>query len=393
MISNEALLEKLFEVKNTTYLTHNFHPYAAKFIPQLPKEMITRLSEENDTVYDPFCGCGTTLVEAKLLNRKSIGVDSNPIAVLTTKVKTTKLSQTELQQVLNVLNKAKKRVYNLYSTDKNRLSFYFEDNHHKKDKEINLPEFHNRDHWFQKNVISEIAIIKEEIEGLDSEKLKNFLLLGLSSIIVQVSNQESETRYASKNKNIQNIQTYNTFRSKIKVMDARIRKFAVVASNQEANTYLSDARYTDFIDDNSVDLIVTSPPYPNTYDYYLYHKLRMYILGYDVVSVRENEIGSRNKHSSQKRDISDFVKDMIMCFKQFSRVLKANKFFVIVIGDSIIANQFIDAYDLTNEISKETSFECVQSLNYNLSKVSKTFNPSFRNTKKKEHIILLRNSK
>ncbi|MEM0385786.1 MAG: DNA methyltransferase, partial [Nitrososphaeria archaeon] len=73
----------------TQYLTHTFHPYPARFIPQIPLSFIKLFTKENETVLDPMCGSGTTLVEAFLNNRNSIGNDFNPLATLITKVKTT----------------------------------------------------------------------------------------------------------------------------------------------------------------------------------------------------------------------------------------------------------------------------------------------------------------
>ena len=51
---------------DTTYLTHNYHPYPCKFVPQIPKQIISKYSKEGDLILDPFCGSGTTLTEASL---------------------------------------------------------------------------------------------------------------------------------------------------------------------------------------------------------------------------------------------------------------------------------------------------------------------------------------
>ena len=59
----------LDKYKDKTYLTHNFHSFPAKFVPQIPKIVIERFTKPKDLVLDPFCGSGTTLVEAKLAGR------------------------------------------------------------------------------------------------------------------------------------------------------------------------------------------------------------------------------------------------------------------------------------------------------------------------------------
>ncbi|MGQ9630865.1 MAG: DNA methyltransferase, partial [bacterium] len=86
-----------FKDFTTQYLTHTFHSYPARFIPQIPLSFIKLFTKENETVLDPMCGCGTTLVEAFLNNRNSIGNDFNPLATLITKVKTTLIDENEFR--------------------------------------------------------------------------------------------------------------------------------------------------------------------------------------------------------------------------------------------------------------------------------------------------------
>ena len=74
--------------KETLYVSHGYHKYPAKFIPQLVRKLINKYSKEDDTVLDPFGGCGTTLVEAKIAGRNSIGTDISRIAVLISRAKT-----------------------------------------------------------------------------------------------------------------------------------------------------------------------------------------------------------------------------------------------------------------------------------------------------------------
>ena len=68
---------------------HSIHPYPAKFIPQIPRRLIELLTpDSNGVVFDPFCGSGTTLLEAQAAGYAAIGVDLNPIATLIARVKT-----------------------------------------------------------------------------------------------------------------------------------------------------------------------------------------------------------------------------------------------------------------------------------------------------------------
>lgn len=384
METNQLVLEMEFEDSKgnggTTYLTHNFHTYPAKFIPQIPKGTIQALTKEGDTVLDPFCGCGTTLVEAKLLNRRSIGVDLNPIATLVSRAKTNKLDISQIREISNLVNQMKKDIDNYYDNKQTAIGY-------------NVPFFNNRDHWFQQNVLNELAIIKSYIDKVGNEDLKTYLFTAFSSIIVTVSNQESDTRFAAISKNIKPFRTFFGFLKRIEDMNPRILEFSTKASNSDVDVYEAETQNMDFIDDNSVDHIVTSPPYANTYDYYLYHKFRMYWLGYNVKKVQDKEIGSRNRHSSKKEDISTFEKDLSLCLREMSRVLKNNKYAVVVIGDSVIRGELISASELMKKIAIKNNFRFIREISYNLKQNSRMFNPKFTNGDKLEHIMFFKNEK
>lgn len=363
---------------STTYLTHNFHSYPAKFVPQIPNYFINKFTTKGDTVLDPFVGCGTTMVECKLLNRNGIGIDLNPIATLVSTSKINQLSQFDISQINVILENIKQSINLLYDSD----VFI-----------VKIPEFHNKDHWFQLNVQKELAIIINQLNKIKNEKLSNFLKTAFSAIIVNVSNQESDTRYAAKNKKIQDYQTYTAFENKVKSMLLRIEEFNKKVTKSEVKIYNKDSRNIDFLLDDSIDLVVTSPPYANTYDYYLYHKLRMYWLGYDVSIVKKNEIGSRDKHSSQKKDIDDFNNNIAICFKEVVRVLKPEKYAIIVIGDSVIRKEFFDAKKMMIELGKNIGLKFINSNSEKLNKTTRMFNPKFTNGLKSEHIMIFKNVK
>jgi len=93
----EALEDRDFAKADTSYLTHGLHEYPARMIPQIAQRLITLYTQEGDTLLDPFCGSGTTLVEARLSNRSAVGNDINPLATLLIKVKSTPLDFEKLR--------------------------------------------------------------------------------------------------------------------------------------------------------------------------------------------------------------------------------------------------------------------------------------------------------
>lgn len=367
------MASKIVGAKNTTYMTHNIHPYPAKFIPQIPYNIIRDMSDEGDVVLDPFCGSGTTLVEARLLGRKSIGVDINPIASLVSKVKTRTLSDKKFRLVDEIMD----LIYKKY--ERRRMV-------------LDIHNFHNKNHWFEKNVRHEIALILNEVGKIQDRALKEFFQVMISAIGITVSNQESDTRYAAKNKHIKNGATIGLFGNKTQNSKKRIIEFRKkVRSDTSPKIYNANATNLNMIKTNSVDLVVTSPPYPNVYDYYLYHKQRMNLLGLDHNYAKENEIGSRLRYSSLKWKIDTFYDDMAKCFDEIHRVVKPKKYVVVVIGDFIIAGTKFNGSKAILDIVGKSGLKIIKNESYELDVTSRTFSSGFRNKGKKEHVITLKN--
>ena len=376
-----AILEKIdwdFVEAETNTATNTFHPYPAKFIPPIPKHFIEHLSEPGDTVYEPFLGSGTTAVEANILGRNAIGNDVNELAVLISKVKTTPISMQRLRTLDSLLNKTYNKIYLLYSGKKNGIA---------------KPNIINLDLWFKDFVINELVIIKEEIEELTDKNLRDFCLVALSGIIINVSNQDSDTRYVRVPKNINHFDTYDRFSKQInkliKIMSASYKQLA----NGFSEFKVADTRIEGIFPENSANLAVTSPPYPNAYDYHLYHKYRLFWLGMNQYQLRKSEIGAHADYSRKNGPNEfDFMEDMEKCFLNTSKILKPCSYFVLVIGDSILKGRNIHNNEILKEAAKNTPFKFVTEFTRNLNLRKKSFNPKIGNIKT-EKIVVFENLK
>lgn len=348
------------------------HPYPAKFPVSTAEEYIVRYSKVGDVIFDPFVGSGSSLLAATANNRFAVGTDVNGVAVLISKFKLLEIDDNDVEKLNAFLVSVKQRM-----ESKNYGLLWHYDS-------IN--------HWFSDLAIEALSCIKNEIRQFfnDDCKLKIFCSLVLSTIINTVSKQESDTRYAAvekewvthsfvmdkyENKFIQCLEILKNCRRNAQYLD-------------NSKVYLQNSkRCEEVLTSNSVDMIITSPPYPNTYDYYLYHKHRMLWLDEDFKYAMNEEIGSRREFSSLKKPKDNFAKDLLEIFDSCNNVLKVGGIVVIIIGDGKIQGEMYDSKENTIKVCKEIGWKLIDYSYTNLDDTSKAFQSSFRTNGKKEHVL------
>jgi len=337
---------------DTSYLTHDFHPYPARFPPQIPATLIEALSQKSAAVLDPFVGGGTTMVEAFRLGRKSIGVDINPIAVLVSKAKTQIIDDTELQEVEEICQalEGDLALTSGHSSLFSQIS---------PPRPSAIPLIPNINKWFAPHVQSELAICLGRIAQARSERVRTLLQVALSSIIVRVSYQDSETRYVARTKDIPAGTVYRLLLAQLATMQRKLRVLQRYNGNPQPEVFVGDCRCLQDIPANAVDLIVTSPPYPNAYDYHLYHRHRLYWLGFDPKQVLANEIGSHLKYQYESGGIETFEADMARCLGEMNRVLRPKCFLGLVIGDSVFKGSLVRNDQIVSKLASKAGLRLV----------------------------------
>lgn len=349
-----------FASHNTRIGSHGIHPYPAKFIPQIPGSLIDLFHPGDDSaVLDPFCGSGTTLVEATKRGVDSIGIDLHPLATLIAKVKTTPLSQDPTSHAREVLGQAKERV---------RM------------REVQIPPIPRVDHWFSKPVQLALAALVTAIDTVPDQAVADVLRVALSSIIVRVSNQESDTRYAAIDKSVTDADVWIAFERAVKFISATLHytNNNLFSCRPCVSIITRDVLTVEPCEIPSrIGLVVTSPPYPNAYEYWLYHKYRMYWLGLDPIAVREKEIGARPHYFKKNHQTEvDFERQMARCFWLLSHVMGEGCIACFVVGRSVIHGRSIDNEAILAKAASAHGFSKIGSVSRRIATARKSFNPA-----------------
>lgn len=313
------------------YLTHWIYPYKGKFHPQMIRALLNIIGlKEGDTVLDPFSGSGTTALEAQLLGINFFGIDISPLCVIQGRVKTESIF------VINEIEQIKKEI----ST--NILPGLFQTNE-------NYYEFLDK--------------------LTDDERVKNFYILAK---LVAVSDNSRRSR-----------DFLNSYLKNVDLMLASVKDYVQIKNSLNlklGNTKIEigDSRNLT-LPDNSIDGIITSPPYSIALDYVENDNHSLKDLGYDIMKIREDFIGVRG---TGKNRIDLYNEDMKKSYNEMYRVLKPNKYAVIVIGNATYQGKEVNTVEFTINYMEDIGFQ----LEKNIKKI--IF--GLYNVMKKENILIFK---
>lgn len=239
-----------FNGVDMNYSTHRYHDYPATMIPKLPELFIDAVQSAKSvkSLYDPFMGSGTTLVEGLRHNVDSTGVDLNPLAVLMSRVKTRKLDQKKLEA-------ARQKIYDGFANEKLDVE--------SGNQELATPDFKNVDYWFKPYVITDLQILKDQIFAISDVDLREFFLLAFSSTVRYVSNTRNSEfkmyRMAPKTLEKWHPDVFAKFQETV---DRNVElNSKLKTSKAHAHVIFGTSQKLENTPDNSFDLLITSPPY------------------------------------------------------------------------------------------------------------------------------------
>ena len=409
-VSHEWAFEN---VRSTEQWTHGYHRYPAKFLPNVVKKIIEDYAPNCSVIADLFAGCGTTLVEAKAHGKRSIGTDINPIAQLITKVKTTPIEPAALQQT--------------YDTIMASFDNYVEADY----KNINKHE--RIDYWFFPSEKAKIAYLFSLVNDTEINKAtKEFFFVCISHILKNCSRwlQSSTKPQIDPDKKISD--PFDEFKCHCQKMIKSNRAYynelaAKGFLGVQCEINLEDARHTT-IKDESVDVIITSPPYVTSYEYADIHQLTGYWLDY-IPNLQEfrkrfigtsysgntslevpgselgqeivNELAEKSKRIA--RDVAQYFNDMQEVSREMVRILAQNGQACIVIGNTKIKDVHIKSAEVFYDFLRSGGMHKVavikRSIPHKLmptlrdtvtGKFSKLDNPNCKKVYPNEYVIIMR---
>ena len=402
-------------LNNDKKIFHRWYDYLEDFPPSLIFQKLTEYNiRKNGIVLDPFAGGGTTLVTANLLGINAIGIDVNPVASFVSRVKTNwnidlVLFRKEANKIVTDFYYAQKHLKNV------KLMSDFIDS-------MGFIESHQ---WLKPKTLNEVAFMKERIAELDDSQIKDLFKLALIEAAVESSNVSfcPGTSFYPFRKRPEFI---DAFTHKIKIMIEDISVIQRINSQFGKTTiYTEDCRMSSkFLAKNSVDFIISSPPYPNDLEYTRQTRLEMFLLDFvknlnDVQKIKKNMVkgstklifkesasaiyvekfksvqevannigralSNKNWGWDYPRMIKEYFGDMYLAMKEFRTILKPNAYALLVVGDQTYKNILIPVGKILMEIAKDLGYS---SAGIELFRVRRS---TVHNLPLNEEIVILKN--
>ncbi|MBU1048286.1 MAG: hypothetical protein KKD10_06835 [Candidatus Omnitrophica bacterium] len=320
---------------STGYATHSLFPYRGKFHPQLIRALLNILEiKSGNVVLDPMAGSATVSVEANLLGIDSISVDLSPFCGLMGRVKTFALDL-DLKTLQSITNAPKELLENL--------------------KQEKVPDYFINNKDDKKRSYYETVLLA----FLDSMGFASRTSSSIDKLFPRVLE-----RYIS---------TIKYFQEARQELGLKIGKSKIL---QGSVLNLP-------IEDNSVDVIITSPPYSFAIDYLKNDQPQLEYLGYDLESLREGMIGLQGHGVENKLEI--YFDKMNIALKEMQRVSKKNAPIIIIIGTNNIQTNGVILETKVIELAER------QNLKFELELIKPI--KGLQNTMKNESILFFTNLK
>ena len=284
-----------YRTANTKEYAHGIHPYPAMMIPQVARRLIGEYGPEEGVLLDPYCGTGTTLLEGMLADLDATGTDLNPLARLIARTKTTPIDLDLLDREIKDFTE-----FGLVTAGS-------------RDGQTVRPDIPNIDYWFSENVQRELGLIRGHIDWIESARIADFFRVAFSLTVRKVSwTKNSEFKLVRMTPERIEDHDPDVFSTMVDVLNDNRRAFAsldhalrdepAIPSVYGFDTVVEIPQ--EIIAPESVDIVVTSPPYGDsktTVAYGQFSRLSSQWLGYDNANQVDNSLMGGTKLAGNVR--------------------------------------------------------------------------------------------
>lgn len=355
---------------------HGFHPYPARMHPKTAGLLLEAFLTAPGTLLDPFCGSGTVLVEGRARGHSVWGFDLNPIAVMLSTLKTHSFSAADRQRMTTLAEgvAAEATARRLAKSGPSRR-YPAED----------VAQF-------DPHVLLELDGLRVGVEALSRDQLAPVMRLLLSSILTKLSKRDGDTGQKARVMRIAAGYPAKLYQNKTRELVGLLETSEALFQNTPAaRMRLGDARELPGLPDRSVDLVVTSPPYPGVYDYVEHHRTRLRWLGADANPLERGEIGARR--SMRSLDAGEaarsFEQEMFDLFTAFRRVLRPRGKVILLLADGAWNNRPIRVEEIVKRAAASSGLTLTARASQDRPHFHGGSQQAFSNATRREHALLV----
>ncbi len=349
-----------FNKANTRELSHCYHDYPARMIPQIARKLLDLFGRDANFLFDPYCGTGTSLVEANIRGINAIGTDLNPLARLIAKAKTTVFDIDNIEET---------------NIQFNRLAL--------EDKLSEIGEIKeiygitNLTFWFKPEVVQSLLAIRTFIQSIKNKSTRLFFQIAFSETVRESSNTRNGEfklyRYSKKKLEDFYPDVYEIMVKKLQRNLKGAKQYKAIIDNFKhppfAKIYgFNTGEYipSEILMEGSVDIVLTSPPYGDsrtTVAYGQYSRLsaawleleepgkidkklmggikskRISSFPSEALNEKIEAIQSDNK--KRALEVVSFYRDLYASMKNVANVIKPEGYSMYVVGNRKVAGEVL----------------------------------------------------
>jgi hypothetical protein len=364
-------------------LTHGFHSYAGRMHPSIARGAINRWSRPGELVVDPFCGSGTVLVESMGSGRTAIGIDASPLGVAIAETRTTLLGEAGRAQLV---------------AEAQRIAEESGENARRRRRpEIPAwggPEFER----FFPHVAFELFGLRALVMKVPKTPVGRALRMCFSSNLVKLMKAGPEAPRDGADKRIARGVPSRLLSDRAVELASSL---AVLERRMPPGTPAPEVRLGDARDlgkvgpggprgAGTVSLILSSPPYPGTYDYAAQHDVRFAWLELPRRSFERTQVGARLESGGFGADPTAWHEAQSRWVAEMGRILKPGGAAVLVVGDGVVGDRPEDAPAAIAALADAAGLEPVARASQARATLDRRLREIFGAQPRREHLLLLR---